>query len=190
MKLKSILVIILSSLVISAVILMTIFGLSLFIGWKEKKAAKIHNETLSALNAKRYSQYLSVQDIQPKFKKIGLYKDECVLEGSLKNNGYRTITSVELSVRFLNNSGDVIHTERVYPLKASIMPRKTTIAALSLFTSGKEVPVLPGESIKFQHVLSEQKDKDIISPIKNNRYGTNPKEWSGKLDQAIARVKF
>ncbi|MFH1753354.1 MAG: hypothetical protein ABH875_04145 [Candidatus Omnitrophota bacterium] len=190
MKLKSVIVIILSSVLISAVILLTIFGLSLFMGWKERESSILHKESLSLLNARRYSRYLDIQDMQPKFEKRGLYKGECALEGSIRNNGYRTITSIELSVQFLNSSGDIIHIEKVQPLKTSIMPKRTTIAALSLFTSGKEVPMLPGESIRFKHILSEQKDKDLISPIKNNRYGTNPNEWSGKLSQTLTRIKF
>jgi hypothetical protein len=170
--------------------LLTIFGLSLFIGWTERESTRLHKDRLAQLNSKLYNQNISTHEIQAKFEKKGIYKGKCVLEGSIKNNGYRTISSIELSVDFFNNSGGVIHTEKIHPLKASIMPRKTTIAALSVFMSGKEVPITPGESLRFKHVLSEQKDKDIVSPIKNKKYATNPNEWSGKLKQRITRIKF
>jgi len=190
MKLKSILVIALSSILISAVILLTIVALSLFINYKENESARRHNESLASLNARLYGRYVTVRDIRAKYEKRGIHKGKCLLEGLIKNNGYRTLSSVELKVDFLNASGYSIHTERLHPLAASIMPRKTTIAALSLITSGREVPILPGKSLRFTHVLSEQKDKNIVSPIKNRRYATNPKEWSGDFNHRITRIRF
>ena len=189
-KLKSVIVIILSSILISAVILLTIFGLSLYIGWKDKEAASIHREKLASLNVELYGQFVDIQDLQPRYEKDGIYKGKCLIEGGIKNHGYRTIGSVKLALEFLNASGDVIHVEKILPLKTSILPRRTTIAALSLFTSGKELPLLPGESLRFKHVLSEQKDKNIISPIKHKKYATNPKEWSGKLNYKISGIGF
>jgi len=95
-----------------------------------------------------------------------------------------------LRVEFLNASGRPIHIEELLPLKASTLERGITIAALSLFTSGKELPLLPGESASFEHLLTEQKDKDVISPIKHERYATNPNEWSGKFDYKITEIRF
>ncbi len=189
-KLKSVLVIILSSILISSVILLTISGLSLYIGWKERESATLHKDKLALLNAELYGDYVSVRDIQARFEKKGMHKGKYLIKGSIKNNGYRTISSLELNVEFLNASRSVIHTEKINPLKSSNLPQRTTIAALSLFTSGKESPVLPGESMRFQHVLSVQKDKNLISPIKDKRYATNPGEWSGKFNSKITRIKF
>lgn len=189
-KLKSIIVIILSSILISSVIILTIFGLSLYTGWKERESAKYHRAELASLNARLYSQFIKIQKIQAKYEKKGVYKGRCLIEGTVKNNGYRTISSIKLKVELLNTSGDAIYTENVLPLKASVLPRATTIAALSLFTSGKELPLLPGKSLRFTHVLSEQKDKNIVSPIKHKKYATNPDEWSGKFNYKITGVRF
>lgn len=189
-KLKSIIVIILSSILISSAILLTIFGLSLYLGWKETESCRLHRNRLALLNAKLYSQFVDIRDLQAKYEKDGIYKGRCLIEGTIRNNGYRTISSVKLNVEFLNASGNAIHNENFLPLKSSVLPRTTTIAALSLFTSGKELPLFPGESIRFKHVLSEQKDKDIVSPIKHKKYATNPDEWSGKFNYKIASVKF
>lgn len=190
MKFKSILVIILSSIVISCVILLTIFGLSLYIKWNEGESARIHEDNIASLNAKGYVRHISVHDLQARYEKKGIYKEKCLIEGIVKNTGYRTISSLELNVAFLNASEDVIHRERIYPLKERVVPKKTTIAALSLLTSRRESPVMPGDNFRFQHVISSKKDKDIISPIKRKKYATNPNEWSGKFSYSISRVRF
>ncbi|MBL7069730.1 MAG: hypothetical protein ISS34_07730 [Candidatus Omnitrophica bacterium] len=189
-KLKSILVIILSSIVISAVILLTIFGISLYTGWKEKESAGIHRERISQLNARDYGQYVKILSLKTEYVTKGIDKRKCFIKGIIKNNGYRTIASLGLRVEFLNASGSPIHVEKLLPLKASTLRRGTTIAALSLFTSGKELPLLPGESTSFVHLLTEQKDKDVISPIKHKRYATNPNEWSGKFNYKITEIRF
>lgn len=189
-KLKSIVVIILSSILISSVILLTILGLSLFFGWKERGSAKVHREKIAHLNAKLYEQFVSIQDLKAEFEKKGIYKGKCTIEGLIKNNGYRTIGSLKLELEFLNATGETIYIENLLPLKASIPPPATTIAALSLFTSERELPLLPEGSLRFKHLLSEQKDKDIISPIKYKRYATNPNEWSGKFKYRISGIKF
>lgn len=190
MKFKSILVIVLSSILISSVILLTIFGLSLFIRWEEGESAKLHKDKIAEINSKLYSGHVTIQEIKAKHGKNGIYKAKYLLEGSIRNNGYRTISSMKIVVEFLNSSGTVIYQEKISPLRSSIMPRKTTIAALSLLTSGKEVPILPGESLRFKHILSEQKNKAITSPIKRKKYATNPNEWSGKLNKKITRIRF
>jgi hypothetical protein len=189
-KLKSVLVIILSSLVIGAVILSTIIGLSLYLGWKEKEASAAHSEKMAELNVKLYGEHVLVQDVKAKYDKDGLHKGKCFLEGSIKNSGFRTISSLELCVEFLNESGEVMHSERLLPLKTSELPHRTTIAAISYFISGRENPVLPGKSMRFKHVMSDQKNKSVISPIKNKRYATNPNEWAGKLKHEITKIRF
>jgi hypothetical protein len=189
-KLKSLLVIILSSILISCVILLTILGLSLYMGWQESEASKLHKVRIAALNARGYEKYINITDLRAGHGKDGIYKSKYLLEGSIGNSGYRTVGSVEVEVDFLNASGEPIYTETVLPLKAVVMPRKTTIAALSRFTSGKEAPVLPGESHKFKHILSDQKNKSITSPIREKRYATNPNEWSGKFNHRITKIRF
>ncbi len=189
-KLKSLLVIILSSIVICCVILLTIAGLSLHIKWLERESAKAHKSRLQAFNARAYGEYLKVGDIRARFGREGIYKNKCLLEGSLKNTGYRTIGSLEIEAVFLNASGEPIHVEKIFPLKSPEMPSKTTIAALSQLTSGKETPLLPGESHKFKHILSDQKNKSVTGPIRDKRYATNPNEWSGKLNHRITRIGF
>ena len=190
LKLKSLIVIILSSALISSVILLTIFGISLYIGWQERESAKLHKGKVAALNAKSYRDLIEIDGLQARYEEEGIYKEKCLLVGAIKNNGYRTISSLELSVEFLNTSDIVIFKDDFLPLKASVMPRKTTIAALSLFTSGKESPLLPGESLRFKYVMSEQKNKNIVSPIKDRKYATNPNEWSGKLIHKVTGIRF
>lgn len=189
-KFKSLIVIILSSVLISSAILLTIFGLSLYISWKEMESTRIHEDLLAFLDSKLYGEYVAIHDIQAKYDEKDMYKGKCLIEGSIKNNGYRTITSLEFAVEFFNSSGEIIHTERILPLRSAIMPRKTTIAALSLLISGKEQPLSPGKTQRFRHVFGDQKNKSITSPIKNNKFATNPNEWSGRIDHRITRVKF
>ncbi len=189
-KLKSLIVIIVSSILISLVILTTIFGLSLYTGYKEGESAKRHRVKIAQLNAKLYSPLIIIEGLRAKYENKGIYKDKCLLEGTIKNDGYRTVSSVKIKVRFLSASGEAIYTEEFLPLKTPMVPRKTTIAAISLFTSGRERPLMPGKSLKFKRLLDEQKNKDIISPIKNRRYATNPNEWSGKFDYEITEIRF
>ena len=69
MKQKSVLVIILSSIVISVVILFTIFGLSLYLGWREGESAKLHKDEIALLNAKLYSQFINIHDLRAQYEK-------------------------------------------------------------------------------------------------------------------------
>lgn len=189
MKPKSIIVIIFSSLLISAVILLTILALSVYVGWKDKEAVVLHRERMAMLNAKFYGPFIAIEGLKAEYGKKDI-KDKFVLEGIVKNTGLRTVTSLKIEVGFLNRNKDIIYVERFYPLKVSLPPLTKTIAALSLFTSGKERVLLPNEGVRFTQVLTEQKDKDIISPIKYKRYATNANEWSGEFKTDITRIKF
>ena len=127
-KLKSIIVILLSSLLISAVILLTILGLSVYAGWKEGESARRHRESVAALNAKHYDQLIKVDDLEPAFERDGPYKGRCTVSGLIKNAGYRTLRSVRLRLKFLNDTGSVIHKEYIFPLKASVPARVRSTA--------------------------------------------------------------
>ncbi|NQT06768.1 MAG: hypothetical protein HQ575_04425 [Candidatus Omnitrophica bacterium] len=189
-KFKSLIVIILSSILISLVILLTILGLSLFIGWKEGESARRHMDIVSQQNAQSYGQLISIHNLQAVQENKGPHEGKYLLQGTIKNSGYRTVSSVSLLVDFLNSGGDTVYNENLLPLKAPAMPRTATIAALSLFTSGKESPLLPGKNTRFKCVLNEQRNKDVVSPIKSKRFATNPNEWSGKFDYRVTKVKF
>lgn len=189
-KHKSLIVIILSSVLISAAILLTIIGISLYNGWSQGESARMHMARVSELNADLYGDNLQVQDLKAEYGRKGMHKGRCLIKGLIKNNGYRTVSSIEMALELTNASGAPVHIERFSPLKTSTLPRAATIAAVSLFTSGKESPLLPGESVRFVHVLSEQKKKSVVSPIKNKRYATNPNEWAGKFNYRIDRIRF
>ena len=91
-KLKSLIVILLSSILITSVILLTIFGLSLYIGWKEREATKLHEQRLTALNARLYNNFITIHDLHARYESEGIYKGKCLLEGTIKNSGYRTVS--------------------------------------------------------------------------------------------------
>jgi len=189
-KRKSLVVILISSLVISAVLVLTIIGFSLYLGWKGKDLSKTHSLEIAGLNASLYGQHINVSGLSAKKGREGIYKDKFLIEGAIKNTGFRTVGSLMLQVDFLNASHEIIRSETFKPLASSLPPSKTSIAALSIFVSGKELPLAPGKSVVFKHILSSQKDKDVISPIKFKRYATNPNEWSGKFGHRITMVKF
>jgi len=189
-KLKSFLVILLSSLVISLALILTLVVSSLHLSWKEKGVARSHAVEISKLNTEFYGQFINIFDLQAKKGKKNIYKEKYLLEGVIKNAGFRTVGSITLKVDFLNAARQVIHTEVFKPLASSPPPSKTNIAALSIFMSGKELPLAPDKSLRFKHVLSCQKNKNVISPIKYQRFATNPNEWSGKLDYKVSMIKF
>ena len=189
-KLKSIIVILFSSLVISAALVITIIGSSLHLSWREKEAAKLHSRKISGLNAKLYGQHINIFDLQAKRGRISIYKEKFLIEGIIKNTGFRTVSSITLRADFLNAAHQAIHTEIFKPLGSTPLPSKTSLAALPIFVSGKELPLAPGQSMRFKHILSCQKDKNVVSPIKYKKYATNPNEWSGKFDYQIIMVKF
>jgi hypothetical protein len=189
-KLKSIIVILISSILISAVLIFTILGFSLYLGWKERDTARIHAIKISGLNADIYTPFLNIFDLHAKVGGSSIYEDKYLVEGTIKNAGFRTVSSVTLEVDFLNSSREIIHTEIVKPLGSSPPPAETNIAALSIFTSRRELPLAPGQKLRFKHILSSQKDKNVISPIKYDRFATNPNEWSGKFGYRITKVRF
>ena len=189
-KPKSVIVIVLSSILISAVILLTIFGLSFYIGWKERESGRVHKDRMSEINAKMYAQYINLTGLEANYGNKNFGKDKHLLEGTVENTGYRTLTSLKIKVSFLNASGEVIHTEILHPLKTPAPSAVSTIADLALFTSGKETPMMPRSAVKFVHIMEEQREKNIVSPIKDKKYATNPNEWSGKFRNDITNIRF
>ena len=95
-KPKSVIVIILSSTLISAVILLTILGLSFYTGWKERESGRIHKKRICELNARMYAQYITIKGLEARYGNKNIGKDKCVLEGTVENTGYRTLTSLEV----------------------------------------------------------------------------------------------
>jgi len=189
-KPKSIIVIFISSFVISLVLVLTIAGLSLYLGWKEKDSERIHSVEIDKLNASLYEKFIDVSDLKAKKGKEGIFKDNYIIEGLVKNNGFRTVSSISLEIDFLNASREAIHTETFKPLQSAVPSSKLSIGSLFILTSGKELPLARGQSMRFKHILSCQKKKDVVSPIKNNRFATNPNEWSGRFSNRVNMIKF
>ena len=183
-------VILISSLMISAVLVLTIAGSSLYISWKEGDAARSHSLEMAKLNAQLYGRHIKIFDLAAKIGRDSIYKNKYLIEGTIKNTGFRTISSVTIEVDFLNAARKTIQTEEFKPLGSSLPPSKLSMATLSIFTSGKELPLAPGKNLRFKHILSRQKDKNVVSPIKHKRYATNPNEWSGKLNHSVSMIKF
>ena len=142
---KHALVIIFSSIIIAAVMVSTLVGYHLYIEWREDRDSAAYNNAIYKLTADMFKKDVGLSNLRVAIGGKEMFTGMPIIEGSLKNNSSKIVTSIMLEVQFSRPDGSVVYREWFYPLGAV---RPAPIRAKRT----KNV-LMPGEGISFRHLL-------------------------------------
>jgi uncharacterized membrane protein len=159
-KKKNIVVVVCSSLVISVVFVSTLIGYSLYIQWKKDSFASKYRNFIYKLTAELFEKNITLSEVSVKIGGNKLFSGIPLLEGSLKNNSSKSITSVQIEVSFQEPGGSVVYKDWFYPLGKQRLDSPALVARLN--KAGNVL--LPGEGITFRHLLRNC-PREIVSEV-------------------------
>ncbi|MCM8761679.1 MAG: hypothetical protein NC938_01020 [Candidatus Omnitrophica bacterium] len=189
-KKKSLVVALVSSLVICLVLVLTLVGYAVYLELKEDELNNAYQAMLHKVNAKYYAKYIEIAKLSATFETSGALKGQNIVEGIIRNKGYRDISDMLLKVNFLDRDGaivyDVVFRPQEPALGSSIL---TQVSIPYLYESSKNV-IRPEGSLRFKRILTNC-PAQIASEIKNTASsGSGAARWSGKLDYEILTITF
>ncbi len=159
-KKKHVLVIVFSSLIISVVFLSTLVGYSIYLQWKEDSFALRYRDAIYRLTAQIFRNNIAVGNVTVKIGEDRPFKGMPMMEGSLKNNSSKTVTSILIEVSFSRPDGTVVYKDSFYPLGAY----KYTHPALLTGMENTRNVLLPGEGISFRHLMRNC-PREVVSQL-------------------------
>ncbi len=175
-------VIIFSSIIITVVFLSTLVGYNLYIQWKKDSFALKYRNSIYKLNAEIFKKDIVISNVNIKIGGSELFAEMPLLEGSLKNNSTKTITSVRIEVSFLKGDGSVIYKDWFHPLGEQQFIHPILFSGIEHTRN----VLLPGEGISFRHLLRNC-PKEVFSQLSTKaNFAKSNSEDEMKLDYSIA----
>ena len=167
-KRKNVLVGTLSSLIIAIVFVSTLAGYSLYIQFVKDSFALRYRSSIYKLTADLFSKDIQLSNLNIRTGGAGLTVQAPVVEGSVRNNSNKTITSMLIEVSFLRNDGTVVYNDWIFPLGDQPEEKFTgRVAAFSGMNKTSNV-LLSGEGLSFRHLLRNC-PKDITAQMSRDR---------------------
>jgi len=197
-KKKSLIVAIISSLVICLVLVMNLAGYLIYLEMKDDEREKAYRVNLREVNAKVYSKHIEIARLDAGFDRTGTLKGEAVLEGIVRNDGYRDIKDLLIRVKFLDGDGAVLYEVTFRPQEPSLGSYEVFTQASIPHLSGHSMSAIkPESSFPFKKILSNC-PKEILSELKESsgslqagRQAASGKgRWGGRFDYEILSVDF
>lgn len=186
LKKKSLIVAIISSFVICGSLILTLAGYLVYLELKDKELQSAYQQLLKNVNAKFYSRHIEISGLTAAIENTGTLKGKPVVEGVLKNKGYREVADILMLIRFLDKDGAVLYEVVFHPQEPSLGASNLTQIALPYISVHPKTSIKPGATFPFKKILTNC-PKEIASELNREaRQG----EWSGKLDADIISISF
>ncbi|OGW75791.1 MAG: hypothetical protein A2Z72_05245 [Omnitrophica bacterium RBG_13_46_9] len=147
-KLRSILVITVSSLIIASVLALTIFGFYAYLEWKEENGRGNYRRALYELSGNLFSKYILI-NLKARIDKEGIFKNRPVIEGTIKNTSSKKIYSLKLKIVFSDTQRHVVYVDTFYPIGLEF----DSLANIGEIAKETKNFLLEGDSISFKHRL-------------------------------------
>lgn len=167
LKKKNISVIIFSVGIIVAVLLSSLILFTSYFVWKEKGAALSYEKSIYATTALLFEKDLALSHVILVPGDADIFSGKPLVEGSIKNNTTKTVSSILMEISFISKDGVVVYRHRFHPF--GIGPGNKNFGSPLLYPlmSPTGNMLLPGDSVSFRHVMSNC-NNGLISRIKNN----------------------
>jgi len=189
-KKKSLVVALISSFVISLVLVMTLIGYAVYLELKDEELKQSYNIMLEKVNARVYSKYIEIARLSAAIEPSGALKGQPVVEGILRNRGYRDILDIILRVKFLDQDGAIMYEVIFHPQEPALGSSILTQVAIPYLSEASKTQIRPEGSLPFKRILAGC-PPEILSGLKNDRpSGKSTLRWSGRLDYDVLSVTF
>lgn len=166
--------VIFSSAIIGVVMISTIVGYGIYVQWKEDIHTVRYRDLIYKLTAEIFRKDIEIAGVKAEFEHGDLVSAIPVLEGKIKNNSSKTITSLTVELIISRPDGYVLYKNWYYPLGEVALSE-------SPFFSGRkrgEETLRQGDILTFRfplkncpaEVLPELSNKDFFA-----KKGSSPK---------------
>ncbi|MDP8257898.1 MAG: hypothetical protein P9L90_00530 [Candidatus Aadella gelida] len=149
LKKKHISVIIFSSSIIAIVFISTLVGYHLYLQWKQDTLALKYRSSIYKLTAEVFKNDIVLSNVSIKTDKTSGIGVVPLLQGTIKNNSGKKITSILIEVSLIKPDGTVAYKEWVNPLGGGSDESGMNPSAVVY----PEKILMPGEEMNFGHLL-------------------------------------
>ncbi|MFH1799127.1 MAG: hypothetical protein ABH844_07330 [Candidatus Omnitrophota bacterium] len=187
-KRKHLSVILFSSIVITVVFVCTLLGYMLYIQWKKDSYALNYSDSICKLTAELFEKDIVLSNVRVKVEEKESFPDVPFIEGSIKNNSNKVVTSILIEASFLKSDGTVVYKDWFCPLGERFA--RQNFGAPVLFSSIRETinVLMPGESLPFRHVLKNCPREIISQFFSRMEFARNNSEGKIKLVYSISGI--
>jgi hypothetical protein len=189
-KPKSLIVALTSSFIIAMVLVLTIASYAIYVEIRARESKMAYQELLKKVNAKFYSKYIQTSALAARIETTGALKDKPVIEGEIKNAGYRAVTGIMLKVKFLDKDGAVIYEYVFNPQEPSLGTSTVTQVAINYILGPSKGGLRPGTSLAFKRILTNCPDEIINALRERSQHNQGTPRWDGKLDPEVLSLEF
>lgn len=153
-------VIIYSSMIIAICLITTLLGYSIYIQWKKDAFASKYRNSIYKLTAELFEDDVILANVDVKMPGDDVFPRVPLIEGKLKNNSGKTVTSILIELAFLAPDGRVLYKGWFHPLG-----ERRFGSTVFMTSSGKTRNVLlPGEGVSFRYLLRNC-PREVVSEI-------------------------
>lgn len=190
-KKKSLIVALISSVVIALVLVVNLAGYLIYLELKDDELARLYRMGLRKINAKVYSKHIEIARLGAGFDATGPLSGDAVIEGIIRNDGYRDITDLFIKVKFLDRDGAALYEVAFHPMEPSLGYYGVFAPGSISYPADSSASVIkPESSLPFKKILADC-PKEILSELKANTGSPSTRlRWAGKLDYEILSVNF
>ncbi|MFQ5952940.1 MAG: hypothetical protein ACE5JK_06005 [Candidatus Omnitrophota bacterium] len=181
---KHFLVIAFSSLIIGVVLASTVIGYSLYIEWKNTTFISRYKSSIAKLTAEMFKEDIAISNINVRIAHEGPFSGLPFIEGSLKNNSPKTITSILMEISFLKPDGSVIYKGWFHPIGEEGFAHSASFSAVE-YTSNV---LLTGESVSFRHLLRNCPSEVVSQFSSKEEFAKTSAEDRIKMEYSITGV--
>lgn len=186
-KKKSLIVALVSSVVICLVLVINLIGYLIFLEMRDNDLNNAYQALLQKVNAKVYSKNIEIVRLSAGFEREGTLSGKAVLEGIIRNDGYKDITDLLIKVKFLDNDGAVLYETVFHPLEPSLA--SSNFSSIPYLAGSKSI-MKPESSLPFKKILADC-PREILTELKKESGAARGNgKWSGKFEYEILAINF
>ncbi len=187
-KAKSLIVSVISSLVIAAVLVLTLVGYLVYIEFKGEEFRRIYEAQLQKISARVYGKYIDIQRLNAKIEDSGALKGKPVVEGVLINKGRRPLANILIKVKFLDTDGTVIYDTVFRPQEPALAVSTTPLDIIPYLSGHGKTYLRPADSFPFKVLLFNCPGEIWIALKEKAGHAKTARRWRGKLAFEILAV--
>ncbi len=196
-KRKSLIVVVLSTIVISTVLACTLIGYYMYLELKEREDERACSNSIKKLEAKIFSKYVDIKGLSYGIEPSGPLKGKPTIKGIIKNRSTRQLYNIILKVKFLDEDGASIYEVIFQPQEPVFGINQLGVMTKAYLTGPQKNMVLEANySIAFKRTVPNCPKELLQASGSSKRAKSGPApskkigRWSGRLTAEVISLSL
>jgi hypothetical protein len=193
-KPKSLIVVILSSVVISSVLIFTLIGYYMYIELKERDVEKACSDSIKKMQARIFSKHIEISQLSCEMGTSGPLKGKAVISGVVKNSSGRRLASIVIKVKFLDTEGASMYEVMSQPLEPTFGLDQLGSLTRAYLAPSQRNFLEPNSSRAFKRIIPNcpQEILRTLAPSRKGKKSATKRrsQWSGQLTAEVMSVSL